>query len=379
MINAVRKNSSLLLFLIFISAILYSCAILNRWIVTDLGLVSFNRLWQLNISYTDFGFIRRGLVGTLLSESRFNSLFSNEYFAALFIHAISIFIMTSLIAYYCFRKNIKNFLFVIGIAFSPALIIHQGYNTGNLDVFILIISIINIFYVRNYIIFSLLLFIGVLIHEIFIFTLPAQFFAFYLYNRSNKLKILDVATIIPVITSLSAIVIILFFGKLDISELEFKDLMQNKLPNAYMKHILWSGFYEVSTSGQLNLSLSMEYHFDHIKDGRFIYALLPLSYVGILILRATQNNHSRREVFFLVFAILFPLLIAFVAMDIYRWIAMSANMALLLTLKIVAKSGHTYSKWNILIAIFCLLAPFGAAGYARPFPIHQFVLEKFFF
>jgi hypothetical protein len=379
MINAVRKNSSLLLFLIFISAILYSCAILNRWIVTDLGLLSYNRLWQLNISYTDFGFFRRGLVGTLLSESRINSLFSNEYFSALFIHAISIFIMTSLIAYYCFRKNIKNFLFVIGIAFSPALIIHQGYNTGNLDIFVLIISIINIFFVRNYIVFSLLLFIGVLIHEIFIFTLPAQFFAFYLYNRSNKLKILDVATIIPVITSLSAIVIILFFGKLDISELEFKDVMQNKLPNAYMKHILWSGFYEVSTSGQLNLSLSTQYHFDHIKDGRFIYALLPLFYVGILILRAVQNIYSRSEVFFLVFAVLFPLLIAFVAMDIYRWIAMSANMALLLTLKIVAKSGHTYSKWNILIAIFCLLAPFGAAGYGRPFPMHQFVLEKFFF
>ena len=379
MINAVRKNSSLLLFLIFISAILYSCAILNRWIVTDLGLLSYNRLWQLNISYTDFGFFRRGLVGTLLSESRINSLFSNEYFSALFIHAISIFIMTSLIAYYCFRKNIKNFLFVIGIAFSPALIIHQGYNTGNLDIFVLIISIINIFFVRNYIVFSLLLFIGVLIHEIFIFTLPAQFFAFYLYNRSNKLKILDVATIIPVITSLSAIVIILFFGKLDISELEFKDLMQSKLPNAYMKHILWSGFYEVSTSGELNLSLSTQYHFDHIKDGRFIYALLPLFYVGILILRAVQNIYSRSEVFFLVFAVLFPLLIAFVAMDIYRWIAMSANMALLLTLKIVAKSGHTYSKWNILIAIFCLLAPFGAAGYGRPFPMHQFVLEKFFF
>lgn len=284
--------------------------------------------------------------------------------------------MTSLIAYYCYKKNINDFLFVLGIALSPALIIHQGYNTGNLDIFILIISIINIFFVRNFIIFSLLLFIGILIHELFIFTLPAQFFAFYICNESNKFKILNVATIVPIITTLSAIVIILSFGKLDISEEDFKSIMQTKLPNAFMMHILWSGYYEVSTSAGLNLFSSIQYHFSHFKDGRFIFILPSLFYVGILIFRVLQNVNSKTEVFFLVFAILFPLLTAFVAMDIYRWIAMSANMALLLTLKLVSKTGYTNSKWNILIAIFCLFAPFGAAGYERPFPMHQFILEK---
>ena len=376
MINMARKNSNLLLFLIFTFALFYSFAVLNRWVFTDLGFLSYGRLWQLNISYTDFGFFRRGLMGTLLTESRINTLFSNEYISALFIHIISIFIMTSLIAYYCFKKNINDFLFVLGIALSPALIIHQGYNTGNLDIFILLISIINIFFVRNFIIFSLLLFIGILIHELFIFTLPAQFFAFYICNESNKFKILNVATIVPIITTLSAIVIILSFGKLDISEEDFKSIMQTKLPNAFMMHILWSGYYEVSTSAGLNLFSSIQYHFSHFKDGRFIFILPSLFYVGILIFRALQNVNSKTEVFFLVFAILFPLLTAFVAMDIYRWIAMSANMALLLTLKLVSKTGYTNSKWNILIAIFCLLAPFGAAGYERPFPMHQFILKK---
>ena len=146
-----------------------------------------------------------------------------------------------------------------------------------------------------------------------------------------------------------------------------------------MMHILWSGYYEVSTSAGLNLFSSIQYHFSHFKDGRFIFILPSLFYVGILIFRALQNVNSKTEVFFLVFAILFPLLTAFVAMDIYRWIAMSANMALLLTLKLVSKTGYTNSKWNILIAIFCLLAPFGAAGYERPFPMHQFILEKLFY
>ncbi len=155
--------------------------------------------------------------------------------------------------------------------------------------------------------------------------------------------------------------------------------MQIKLPNAFMKHILWSGYYEVSTSAGLNLFSSIQYHFSNIKDGKFIFILPSLFYVGILIIRVVQNVHSKTEVFFLIFVILFPLLTAFVAMDIYRWIAMSANMALLLTLKLVSKTGYTYSKWNLLIAIFCLFAPFGAAGYERPFPMHQFILEKFLY
>ena len=64
MINMSRKNSNLLLFLLFTFALLYSFAVLNRWVFTDLGFLSYGRLWQLNISYTDFGFFRRGLMGT---------------------------------------------------------------------------------------------------------------------------------------------------------------------------------------------------------------------------------------------------------------------------------------------------------------------------
>jgi len=55
---------------------------------------------------------------------------------------------------------------------------------------------------------------------------------------------------------------------------------------------------------------------------------------------------------------------------------MSANMALLLTLHLAARENATMSKWNLPIALFCVLAPFGAAELERPFPLHQFVLEK---
>ena len=67
------KNQIIIMYLVFMLGMMFSIIILNRWLVTDLGLLSFGRLWQLYVSYADFGFIKRGLLGSLLSESGINS------------------------------------------------------------------------------------------------------------------------------------------------------------------------------------------------------------------------------------------------------------------------------------------------------------------
>ena len=59
----------------------------------------------------------------------------------------------------------------------------------------------------------------------------------------------------------------------------------------------------------------------------------------------------------------------------HRWFAMSANMALLLTLRLAVRDGSVRSIWNVPITLFCLLGPFGGAELERPLPLHQFVLE----
>ena len=78
----------------------------------------------------------------------------------------------------------------------------------------------------------------------------------------------------------------------------------------------------------------------------------------------------------IVFVVVFPLMAAFVATDLYRWISFSANMALLLTLRLIRDDGSQTAKWNAVLCVFCILAPFGAADYDKPFPVHRFVLEK---
>ena len=105
--NQKEKKNILIIYLIFFFSMLFSIIILNRWFVTDLGFGSYGRLWQFYVSYIDFGFIRRGLLGTLFLESGINSMFSNEYMFAFFIHHILIFILTALIVYYFLSKKLK--------------------------------------------------------------------------------------------------------------------------------------------------------------------------------------------------------------------------------------------------------------------------------
>ena len=379
-----RNKQLTSLVIIFIMATIYSFFIINRWIVTDLGLLSYGRVWPLYVSWFDFGFFRRGLVGTIFSETQLNTIFENEYVFAIVAHHFIVLILVILLTVYCFQRSITNRIFLLGLAFSPALIIHSGYNTGTLDVFVLIVAVLNILFVRGTLSFCFLLVIGVLIHELFIFTIPAQLHAFYFLDSRKKPLSLTLLNIMPVITVVLAVAVIALFGKTDFSEVSYNAIMKQNIPNAFNQHGLWSGFIEINdsafkenlrycTNHVISLFLDNGYH-PH-KYG-FIFFIPGVLYIIILTARALQFTPSRLEMLMLVFAVLFPLMAAFVATDLHRWVSLSANMALLLTLRLMRDDGSETSKWNAVLCIFCFLAPFGAADYDKPFPVHRFALEK---
>lgn len=360
--------------MIFAAAAIFATLILNRWVVSDLGLLSFGRVWQLYISYADFGFMRRGFVGTLLSETGANSIFSNEYVFAHVVQFVALSVLALLAAVFCIRNRLNNPLFVFGVAFSPAFLTHSGYATGTLDVFVLLIALTNILFVRSYVTFSALILVGIFTHELFLFTLPAQFFALHLHYRSGK-SALSPAYLVPVTSVVAATAIILLFGLVRVPEAEFQEIMRAHLPHAKEQHVLWSGFFEVGSSVERNLSASHEL-FLAVKEGRILFLLPLLLYVGVLTMRALRYARSSGETALLLAAVTTPLLVSFLANDFQRWVAMSANMALLVTLRLAAREGDELSKWNLVLAAFCLLAPFGAAELERPFPLHFFLIEK---
>jgi hypothetical protein len=370
------QRSVILIFGIFFTACVVAFGVLNRWLITDIGLASYGRIWQLYISYSDFGFVRRALVGTVLTESGINSLFKNEYHSALAIHHIAIAVLASVIAFYCTSRKITNPLFLVSIAFSPALIIHSGYSTGSLDVFILILAAVNILFVRSSILFSFIIVVGVVAHELFIFTVPAQFLA--LLIRRGKMQNVDTVKTFaaPAVALIGSAIAITIFGTVDLPRETVEQIMRQKIPIAAGQHPLWSGYFEIASTAENNAVNSLQYLAINLRTG-FIWLLIPLTYLAFLIARLWTYSERPIEAAAIVISVLAPLLTALVANDYYRWVAMSANMGILLALVYAAQTGRSDSRWNIPLLIFCLLAPFGSFPIDRPFPMHQFVLEKF--
>lgn len=360
--------------MIFFAALCVAILVLNRWAFTDLGLLSYGRVWQLYISYADFGFLRRGLIGTLFSATGLSSLFANAYVFAFFVHNVAIVLLAFLIARFCIRQDLTDPLFIVGVAFSPALIIHSGYTTGSLDVFVLLLAVLNILYVRNSLLFGTILIAGILTHELFIFTLPAQFWAFYFCDNANRNLAFTPWNLFPPILAALAIFAVTFFGQTEVPEFEFKEVMRTRIPDAFEMHPLWSGYLEVGSSVETNLTAAREF-FLAFRDGTIFFLLPSLLYLSFLALRIMQYVRNSGETLLLAIAIAAPLLTSLLATDFHRWVAMSANMALLVTLKLAAREGSTTSSWNIPVALYCFLAPFGSAELARPFPLHQFVWE----
>lgn len=363
---------------IFVLSVLASFVVLNRWLVTDIGLLSFGRVWQLYISYEDFGFVRRGLVGTLFSVTGLNTLVLNEYHFALVAQHVAIVILAGLLFFYIYSRRIDNVLFVATIALSPALIIHSGYTTGSLDIFVLILVAVNILYCRRLIPFCAVLITGIFAHELFVFTIPAQFLAYYFFLRGQGRDGLLIHVAATVMSVLFAVFIVLVYGAIDVSEAAYERVMEAKIPLATGQHALWSGFYELSSSTEQYASESVQRFLREISLGT-LFLVIPLLYVVLVLARLLSCATNGLDKLMLAGATLLPLSTAFFATDLYRWIGMSAGVSLLLTLVMVDKSVAPRSGFNYVLLLFSLLAPFGAGQIDRPFPLHQFLLEQLFF
>lgn len=365
--------------LLAMAGTLLAWIVLNRWAFTNLGTESFGRVWPFYISYTDFGFVRRALLGTLLTISKANSLFSNEYIAAIVLHHIAILTFTGVLLRFIIKAEIKDTVFVATIFLSPALVIQSGYSTGTLDIYVLLLVALNMLYVQKILIFCTTLVFGILLHELFIFTIPAQFLAYMLrVEGAGSIKQIWRLLGMSILSVAGAIIAIQYFGHVDMARPAYEAVMQNKLPNAAYKHGLWSGYFEVSADINEHRQSSKE--IASALASKLYYIFLPLLYVALVIYRLMCLITGTRWKFLYAATTLLPLLVFTVAMDFYRWVGMSANMALLLSLVLVSlrkEALDTCPKWLApVILSFALLAPFGSAALDRPFPMHQFLLEK---
>lgn len=374
--NMDNKNKAIIVCLV---AVFLSLAILNRWIITDLGLASFGRLWQYYVSYLDYGFLRRSLFGTFLGITHLNQITTNPYIFAYCLYICKIVILSVILLNYIIRNKLFSTTYAYAAIFlSPALILQSAYITGTQDLELLILVTIIFLYVRNWWLFSLLSIIGLLIHELYFFLFPAAVLSVYL-KRSNDLQIISrevfYAMIVTLIIVLGLITLTQYHPS--VNQHAFETTMSKKLGIAAYIDSLWSGYFEIFSSVKENAATG-EQMLLRFKNN-FLYTMIPFSYaLSWAVINAKNTSTTAWKKFLILLVLLFPLLTSFVGSDLYRWIGMSGNLSILYAILYTKIKGEFISKRMFLfLLLFSLFAPFGGPV-ERPFPAQQLILEKFF-
>ncbi len=373
------KDKFLVIFF-FVTAMLAASIFLHRWTVTDLGVESFGRLWQYYVSYFDFGFLRRGFLGTFLTESGLSSLISDPYVFAYIFYQLKIFLLGALVLVFFLRNNVFDSWHGYAVVFfSPAFILQSGYLTGTQDLQLLILSAICVLYLNSWLGLVIVGVFGILMHELFMFVFPALALVFYLRKvGSANVEVSNMYKgVLATVCVASSLLIVIFFG-VDVERNVYEDLMADRMGQAAYDHGLWSGYFEVFSSVDQNVNIG----FNALKGivDSWVYVLLPVIYaIALAIIVAVHLDGKVWKKIVLFSVLVFPIFVIFVASDFYRWVGMSANVSLLALVVLHNENLIKVSRRVLWIILpFSLLAPLGAAGLERPFPAHQMVLERLF-
>jgi hypothetical protein len=368
----------------------YFLLILNRWIITPKGLASFGRLWQFYISYSDFGFIRRGLLGTILSKTKINSIMTHEYlFVLLFVAILGGVVAYILYIFLC--RSSFNRASALAVALSPALLPHFGYAADNFDTLAFVIASILIMNITNIPVVVIGVFIGILMHEIFMFYVPLLLALLFFESRTGEYgsersesgdyrKYLTRVVVI-LVTCAVAYGSLKLFGARGVNQAEFEAVMTRKIPIAAGKNAFWSGYFELFSTLRENIEFSAEPLSRLLSLSAIKYIIVPSIYL-LLLLSVITHWLRKRDVLLLLLivgAALAPLAISVIGADFLRWECMSCNAALLAILFIAWRLQTQIATPTAYVMIaFFLLAPFGSNPLERPLPVHQMIAEKFF-
>lgn len=145
-----------------------SAAVMARGLVTPLGGFSFGRVWMYEISYRDFGFLKRSFVGTVIDLMGLDVLLPHVGVRAHVVHLAAIAAVLGVVALFALRRRPPLWAVAV-LALSPAFVLQSAYTTGTLDVYLLLVMTVVVLARPRTWIAVLLCAIGVLVHELFVF------------------------------------------------------------------------------------------------------------------------------------------------------------------------------------------------------------------
>ncbi len=360
---------------IAVAASAFSLLFLNRWLITNVPIEVFARVWQYYVGYQDVGFVRRLLVGTIVSASHITDFFQSEFVFGHVFHSVTIIVLAGIFLHYILKNHEleKPYKYLI-IFFSPFFIQQMGTTTGTQDVILVILAAISVFYAGSWIGIILISIIGLLVHELFIFLVPAILIIHSIQKGEN---IFSAACLLTGVGLLAVFLMITIGGKLQMERTLYEQIVVEKIPLAAYQHSLWSGYFELSTSVKENMVEGENFIARYIHY--YTFAIIPTAYMLFLVISVVFQKSINLSMtkWCLFLSICFPLVATFFAIDYYRWVGLSANLALIWMVYQMGQQKFTLQKWQwIVLLLCCFLAPFGGNEFHLPFPLHQPLLQK---
>ncbi|AXN31881.1 hypothetical protein [Vibrio coralliilyticus] len=317
------------------------------------------------INYIDFGFVKRGLIGSFYKI--INGSFSQE---SLFLFQFSFIILLVFVTHFLFLKfNLNNRFVYIVFILSPATFMQFGSDFGRFDPILVSIFMLSIIYRSNSFVFIIFSILGILTHEIYIFALLPAAFILYLLERNSLVSFKDI--VIGVIKSrdfyilIASIILIISMGYYELGYEKILDTFsQSKLPPSYIEFYKgWSNVHIWTSSISDNLSFASQRLSLTVDTVYMIFIyLIMLVYLHVI------GVDFKKPKYYIILVSSFPMF--FLGTDWARWLAFIYVSIFLIFITTEGCKAKNISNKSILI--FSLYGPLGVGGYLPP------LLDKIF-
>jgi hypothetical protein len=347
-----------------------------RFLVTPLGLGSLGRDWGYFVSYADFGFIRRGLIGTF-SDVVFGPV-ANHRLPHLVLYPaflIAILLIALLFIRRLQLKTPQHQLYAAVLLLSPAFLGHFAYSTGDFNVVLAAIFIASMLLLNRFWAVIALTIVGILVHEIFVLAfVPALCVAMLSDDEMNLRRASAYGAL-----AAAALIVVLTFGIPDLTHDQYLQILDAKAPNLPV-----DGYFEITNGVRGNAAFTWKLY-QH--PALWVGIIPALIYWAVIAISFFPRDGSLLLRLGYVGAAVTPLLMFALGSDLYRWVSMAAVATIVLGGHLADrryKSLFSMRPWLVaaLTLPWFLLGPFGSAcdpdrgGCVRAFPMAQFVLER---
>lgn len=341
----------------------------------ELAFRDFTMTWNAThyaINYTDFGFVKRGLIGSFYNLV--NGSFTQE---SLFLFQSFFIILLIVVTHFFFSKLglQKSFIYVLFMV-SPATFMQFGSDLGRFDCILVTVFLLSVMYRKSSLLFFIFSTLGILIHEIYVFALLPAAFLIHLSDRVDSMSLTDIfvgsiKNTVLYFLLLSIIIVVSLGGYEAGYEQILNTFSKSKLPSSYIE------FHTSNATGRpleiwtRSIAENIEY-----TSKRFTLSIptiyMMIIYLALLVYFNILGVTFNKPKYYLILLSSFPMFL--LGTDWGRWLAFIYMSIFIIFITTERDKAAGISNKRLFTS--SLYGPLGVGGFLPPLPAKVYIFLK---